>query len=131
MHLRERGRGEDRKNAATVCTHCSNTMQNVYTNCSVLHFHNIIQTNHENSLLLPIPNPKAGSQCDARPCIVLICETQIFLIKNFNGDQTQGRNTKERKDATQRNARIGSESILALQCIAASVNAKATQRNMV
>ena len=24
---------------------------------------------------------KASSQCDARPCTALICETQIFLIK--------------------------------------------------
>ena len=26
---------------------------------------------------------KVGSQCDERPCIVLICETQIFIIVIF------------------------------------------------
>ena len=44
---------------------------------------------------------KAGSQCDARPCVVLICETKIFLIKNFSNFfaiRHRGRNTKERKD---------------------------------
>ena len=34
-----------------------------------------------------------------------------------------------RKDPTQRNARIGSESILASRCVSTSVDAKATQRN--
>ena len=44
----------------------------------------------------PRKTKRKGSQCDARPCVALICETQIFLI-NFFCDQTQGGNVKERK----------------------------------
>ena len=66
-----------------------------------------------------------GSQCDARPCVALICETQIFRIKNLSDFFAI-----RCKDATQRNARMGSNSILALCCVATSVNAKATQRNI-
>ena len=43
---------------------------------------------------------KAGLQCDARPCVVLICKMQIFIIKifsNFFCDQMKD-NTKERLD---------------------------------
>ena len=65
---------------------------------------------------------KAGSQCDARPCVALICE---FLVKSFSDFVVIGC-----KDTMQRNARIGSESILALHCVATSVNAKAMQRNI-
>ena len=49
---------------------------------------------------------KDGSQCDARPCVALICET---LIKYFS-DQTQGRNANERKD------RIRVYSCVVLRC---------------
>ena len=43
-------------------------------------------------------NIKVGSQCDATPCIVLVCEMQKFLLKNFSDffcNQTQGYNAKE------------------------------------
>ena len=56
---------------------------------------------------------------------MLICKTQIFIIKTFSDFFVI-----RRKDATQRDARIGSESILALCCVAMSVNAKVTQRNI-
>ena len=67
---------------------------------------------------------KAGSQCDARPCValILICET---LVKNFNDFFAI-----RPKDATQRNAKIGFESILVLRCIATSINVKTTQRSI-
>ena len=61
---------------------------------------------------------KVGSQCDGRPCIALICEKQNFLIRKFS-DFLAIRH----KDATQRNTRIESESILASDCVATSVNA--------
>ena len=43
---------------------------------------------------------KAGSQSDARPCVALIRETHKFITKKsgFLDDQTQERNTGERKD---------------------------------
>ena len=72
-------------------------------------------------ILLPL---KAGSQCDARPCVALIRKTQIFLVKAFSDFLAI-----RRKDPTQRNARIGSESIMALHCVSTSVDTKVTQRN--
>ena len=65
---------------------------------------------------------KVGSQCDARPCVAFICETQTFQIKIFIDFLMI-----KCKDAMERNARIESESILVSRCIAMSANAKATQ----
>ena len=48
-------------------------------------------------------------------------ENKSVLYKPFFCDQTQGHNTG--------NARIESESILALHCIATRVDVRATQRN--
>ena len=67
---------------------------------------------------------KAGSRSNARPCVALIRETQFFLAKTFSDFLAI-----TRKDPTQRNARIGSESILVSRCVSTSVDAKATQRN--
>ena len=67
---------------------------------------------------------KAGSQSDARPCVALIHETHKFITK-IVGSFLMTR----RKNATQGNARIGSESILASYCISTNVDAKMTQRN--
>ena len=40
---------------------------------------------------------KAGSQYDAAPCIVLVCETQKFLIKDFgNFMAIRWKNTMQR-----------------------------------
>ena len=64
---------------------------------------------------------KAGSQSDARPCVALIRETHIQKVRDFL--------TIRRKNATQGNARIGSESILASCFVSTSIYAKATQRN--
>ena len=40
---------------------------------------------------------KVGSQCDARNCVALVCNTRNFLIKYFQfvGDQKQDPNAKE------------------------------------
>ena len=67
---------------------------------------------------------KAGSQSDARPCIALIRETHKFITKKGRGFLTT-----RRKNATQGDARIGSESILASCYVSTSVDAKTTQRN--
>ena len=67
---------------------------------------------------------KAGSQSDARPCVALIHETHKFITKTV-GDFL----TTRRKNAVQRNARKGTESILVSCCISTSVDAKMTQRN--
>ena len=64
---------------------------------------------------------KAGSQSDARPCVALIREAHKFITK-----ESQGFLTTRRKNATQGNAKIGFESILALCCISTSVDAKTT-----
>ena len=55
---------------------------------------------------------RPGSQSDARPCIALIRETHKFITKKA-GDFL----TTKCKNATQRNVRIRSESILALCCV--------------
>ena len=67
---------------------------------------------------------KAGSQRDARPCVALIRETHKFITK-----KSRGFLTTRRTNVTQGNARIGSESILALCCVSTSVDVKTTQRN--
>ena len=67
---------------------------------------------------------KAGSQSDTRPYVALICETHKFITKKVGGFLTT-----RRKNATQGNARIGSESILASCCVSTSVDMKMTQRN--
>ena len=67
---------------------------------------------------------KAGSQSDARPCVALIHETHKFITKKVGGFLTT-----RCKNATQGNARIGSESILVSYCVSTSVDVKTTQRN--
>ena len=52
---------------------------------------------------------KPGSQSDARPCIAFTRETHKFIISKVGDFLTTGC-----KNAMQRNARIGSKSILAL-----------------
>ena len=67
---------------------------------------------------------KAGSQSDARPCIVLFCETHKFITKKVRSFLMT-----RRKNTMQGNARIGSESILASCCISTSIDEKTMQRN--
>ena len=66
---------------------------------------------------------KDSSQSDAMPCIALILGMQNFLIKMFS-DLLAIRH----KNSTQ-NTRIAFESILALHCVATSVNVKVMQCN--
>ena len=67
---------------------------------------------------------KASSQSDARPCIALIRETHKYITKKVGGFLTT-----RRKNATQANVRIGSESILASCYVSTSVDTKITQHN--
>ena len=67
---------------------------------------------------------KAGSQSDARPRVALICETHKFITIRVGGFLTI-----RRKNATQGNTRIESESILASYCVSTSVDAKTVQCN--
>ena len=67
---------------------------------------------------------KASSLSDARPCVALIHEMQNSIIKIFSHFLVI-----RHKNATWRNARIESKSILASCCAATSVNTKATLRN--
>ena len=67
---------------------------------------------------------KAGLQCDARPCVALICKMQICIIKifsNFFCDQMQGHNAKERLD------RIRVYSSVVLHCDECQCEGDATQ----
>ena len=68
---------------------------------------------------------KTGSQSDTRLCVALIREMHKFITKKVGGFLTT-----RRKNATQGNARIGSESILASCCVSTSVDAKTTQHNV-
>ena len=67
---------------------------------------------------------KASSQSDARPCVELIRETHKLITKKGGGFLTT-----RHKNATQGNARIGSDSILASCCVLTSVDAKTMQGN--
>ena len=60
---------------------------------------------------------KAGSKSDTRPCVALIRKMQKIITKKVGGFLTT-----RRKNATQGNARIGSESILASCCVSTSVD---------
>ena len=70
---------------------------------------------------------KADSQSDARHCVTLICEIHKFFTKKRRGGG--GFLTTRCKNAMQRNAWIGSESILASCYISTSINAKTMQSN--